>query len=106
MHSTAGVRIVGERVCPSRGGGAPRTVPCATNAADLRSIGGLDYSQKRRTYRGESNLSLQGLAIDDGWLPPTLERDRGPLGDELAAREQVRRRVARAIVAVPARSLT
>src|SRR5262252_7141231 len=66
--------------------------------AYFRVRGAIIDSQKRRTYREEANVSLQALTTaNDGWLPDQLERDRAPLADEVAAREQMRRRVAVAI---------
>ena len=67
-----------------------------------RARGAIIDSQKRRAYREERHVSLQAVADpDDGWLPAELQCDRAPLADEMAAREQMKRRVARAIEALP-----
>jgi len=70
--------------------------------AYFRARGAIIDSQKRRTYREESHLSLQAIADpEDGWIPPELHTDNAPLPDAAAAREQLKRRVAQAIETLP-----
>jgi RNA polymerase sigma factor (sigma-70 family) len=68
----------------------------------FRVRGSIIDSQKRRVYREESNVSLQGIAeAHAGWLPPALDTDRGMKPDELAEREQIHRMLAAAIAGLP-----
>lgn len=65
--------------------------------------GAIIDSQKRRAYREERNVSLQGIAdAHDGWLPPRLDMDGSPWPDEVAGTKEIRLRLARAIEALPA----
>jgi RNA polymerase sigma factor (sigma-70 family) len=64
--------------------------------------GAIIDSQKRRTYREESHVSLQAIAeAHDGWLPPELDRDKGPSPEELAAKNQLEERLADAVASLP-----
>jgi RNA polymerase sigma factor (sigma-70 family) len=68
----------------------------------FRVRGAIIDSQKRRVYREELNVSLQGIAeSNDGWLPPALDTDRGALPDEMAEAEELRRLLADAIAGLP-----
>lgn len=71
--------------------------------AYFRVRGAIIDSQKRRAYREEGYISLQAIAeAHDGWLPPELERDRGPGPQEVFETQQLRERLAAAIAALPA----
>lgn len=64
----------------------------------FRIRGAIIDSQKRRSYREEQNDSIERIAeMYDGWLPADLDRDRGALPDDLAARAQIAERMAAAI---------
>lgn len=64
--------------------------------------GAIIDSQKRRTYREESHVSLQAIAeAHDGWLPPELDLDRGPSPEELAAKNEIEERLASAVAGLP-----
>jgi RNA polymerase sigma factor (sigma-70 family) len=68
----------------------------------FRVRGAIIDSQKRRVYREESNVSLQGMAeAHDGWLPPALDTDPAPLADEIAEREEIHRMLTDAIAGLP-----
>jgi len=70
--------------------------------AYFRVRGAIIDSQKRRTYREERNVSLQGIAeAHNGWLPPSLDTDLSPRVDEIVEREQIMERLRNAIRALP-----
>ena len=70
--------------------------------AYFRVRGAIVDSQKRRTYREECNVSLQGIAdLHDGWLPPSLDTDSTPGAYEQAERNEIHRLLADAITALP-----
>ena len=70
--------------------------------AYFRVRGAIIDSQKRRTYREESHLSIQAIAAaHDGWLPPELDTDRKIPADELASQNQLKERLRAAIAALP-----
>jgi RNA polymerase sigma factor (sigma-70 family) len=69
--------------------------------AYFRIKGAIIDSQKRRVYREERNVSLDAIEAN-GWVPRPLGIDDAPLADELVARDQARRRLRRAIEALPA----
>jgi RNA polymerase sigma factor (sigma-70 family) len=68
--------------------------------AYFRIRGAIIDSQKRRTYREESCVSLEAITTN-GWQPRQIGIDDAPLADEVAARAEMRRRVAVAIEALP-----
>ena len=63
--------------------------------------GAIIDSQKRRAYREEANVSLQALVREDGWSPPSLDRDPRPLPSEVAERDQISRILAAALDELP-----
>lgn len=69
--------------------------------AYFRVRGAIIDSQKRRAYREEANVSLQALVREDGWLPPSLDRDPRPLPSEVAERDQISRILAAALDELP-----
>lgn len=70
--------------------------------AYFRVRGAIIDSQKRRVYREERNVSLQGIAeANDGWLPPSLDTDANAGPDELAEREEIHRLLTAAIEGLP-----
>jgi RNA polymerase sigma factor (sigma-70 family) len=69
--------------------------------AYFRVRGAIIDSQKRRAYREEANVSLQALRSEDGWLPPALDRDPGPLPDHMVECEQIRGMLTAALDELP-----
>jgi RNA polymerase sigma factor (sigma-70 family) len=70
--------------------------------AFFRIKGAIIDSQKRRTYREESYVSLQGIqAANNGWLPAALDTDPGPDALALAERNQIHQILQDAIADLP-----
>ena len=82
--------------------------PARAGAAGFESYaywrvrGAIIDSQKRRTYREEENVSLQGIAAAaGGWLPPALDTDPSADALALAEREDIHRILADHIAMLP-----
>jgi RNA polymerase sigma factor (sigma-70 family) len=70
--------------------------------AYFRIRGSIIDSQKRRAYREEGAVSLDAMRESrGGWLPPSLEADRGQRVDDVAGHALVRRRLHRVIETLP-----
>jgi RNA polymerase sigma factor (sigma-70 family) len=68
----------------------------------FRVRGAIIDSQKRKVYREELNVSLQSISdAHDGWLPPALDTDRGPLPDALAEGRRIMQALHGAIEKLP-----
>ncbi len=71
--------------------------------AYFRVRGAIIDSQKRRAYREERNVSLQGIAeSNDGWLPAALDTSSGASAYDLAERNEIHRLLNEAIAGLPA----
>jgi RNA polymerase sigma factor (sigma-70 family) len=71
--------------------------------AYFRVRGAIIDSQKRRTYREETHVSLNAMRSErDGWIPARLDTDGAALADAAAEQAELKRRLARAVAALPA----
>jgi RNA polymerase sigma factor (sigma-70 family) len=68
----------------------------------FRVRGAMIDSQKRKPFREQQNRSLSEMAdAHDGWLPPSVDTDSGPLPSEIFERKQIEQLLRDAIAALP-----